>query len=101
MMENDRPLAEILLATHNGEKYLSELLDSVINQTYGNILITISDDSSNDNTMEIIRHYQEQYPNLFRIIPHDERFGNARDNFFFLLQNAKADHVFLCDQDDV
>lgn len=101
MMENDRPLAEILLATYNGEKYIGELLDSLIDQTYENILITVSDDCSTDTTMEIIGRYQDNHPGLFRIIPHNERFGNAKDNFFFLLRNAVADHVFLCDQDDV
>ena len=101
MMENDRPLVEILLATYNGEKYLSELIDSLLEQSYRNILITISDDSSTDGTMEIIGKYQDEYPGLFRILPHADRFGNAKDNFFFLLRNSVADYVFLCDQDDV
>lgn len=101
MMENDRPLVEILLATYNGEKYLSELIDSLLEQSYRNILITISDDSSTDGTMGIIRKYKDEYPGLFRLLPHTDRFGNAKDNFFFLLRNSVADYVFLCDQDDV
>ena len=101
MMENDRPLVEILLATYNGEKYLSELIDSLLEQSYRNILITISDDSSTDGTMGIIKKYKDEYPGLFRILPHTDRFGNAKDNFFFLLRNSVADYVFLCDQDDV
>ncbi len=101
MMENDRPLVEILLATYNGEKYLSELIDSLLEQSYRNILITISDDSSTDGTIGIIRKYKDEYPGLFRILPHTDRFGNAKDNFFFLLRNSVADYVFLCDQDDV
>ena len=60
MMENDRPLVEILLATYNGEKYISELIDSLLEQTYRNIMITISDDSSTDGTMEIIGKYQDE-----------------------------------------
>ena len=68
MMENDRPLVEILLATYNGEKYLSELIDSLLEQSYRNILITTSDDSSTDGTMGIIKKYKDEYHGLFRIL---------------------------------
>ena len=51
---------DILLATYNGEKYLKEQLDSILNQTYKNIRIIISDDCSKDTTPEILKEYQKK-----------------------------------------
>ncbi len=51
---------DILLATYNGEKYLREQLDSILNQSYTNFRLIISDDSSTDNTLEILKEYVEQ-----------------------------------------
>ena len=47
IMENT---IEIWLATHNGRKYIRELLDSLLTQSYENILLTIYDDYSQDDT---------------------------------------------------
>ena len=41
---------DILLATYNGEKYLREQIDSILNQTYKNIRLIVSDDCSKDGT---------------------------------------------------
>ena len=48
------PKVNILLSTYNGEKYLSEQLDSLLAQTYPNITICIRDDGSKDNTLSIL-----------------------------------------------
>ena len=51
---------DVLVATYNGEKYLREQLDSIINQTYKNIRILISDDCSKDKTQEILQEYEKK-----------------------------------------
>ena len=51
------PLVSIILCTYNGERFLKEQLDSIINQTYANIEIIISDDCSTDNTKKILYEY--------------------------------------------
>ncbi len=90
----------ILLATHNSEKYLPCQIDSLINQTYGNIKIVISDDSSNDKTEEIIEDYIKKDSRILRI-KSKKRLGSAQANFMFLLQNAPtADFYAFCDHDD-
>ena len=45
---------DILLATYNGEKYIKEQIESILNQTYKNIKLIISDDCSTDNTRKIL-----------------------------------------------
>ena len=46
---------DILMATYNGEKYLAEQIDSILNQTYKNIRLIISDDASKDGTRKILK----------------------------------------------
>jgi glycosyltransferase involved in cell wall biosynthesis len=91
----------IILATYNGELYIKEQIDSIINQTYKKWILFISDDCSNDDTLRIIREYEGKYPEKIKIINMNKKFGNASDNFLFLLKNAFADLYFFCDQDDI
>ena len=91
----------ILLATYNGEKYLREQIDSLLNQTYQDFIIYISDDNSSDSTLEIIKYYKDKFPNKFQILNHELSFGSAKGNFLFLLKNVDSDVFLFCDQDDV
>ena len=54
------PKIEILLATYNGEKYVGEQIDSIINQTYNNWELLIRDDNSKDRTLEILKEYEKK-----------------------------------------
>ena len=45
---------DILLPTYNGEKYLKEQIESILNQSYKDIRLIISDDCSKDNTPSIL-----------------------------------------------
>ncbi|MDD6551335.1 MAG: glycosyltransferase family 2 protein [Lachnospiraceae bacterium] len=93
---------QILLATHNGEKYVGTQLDSLIAQQLrpeDHYSILISDDTSSDGTTEIIREYQERYPSVIEILP-SQVSGSAKDNFIRLMGASDGDIVFFCDQDD-
>lgn len=88
----------VLISTYNGEKYLKEQLDSILNQTYQNIEIMIRDDGSKDTTLEIIKEYQKKYHNI--MLQEGENLGFLR-SFFKLLEFENADYFAFCDQDDV
>jgi len=96
-----KPLVEIVLATHNGEKYLEEQLDSLLGQSYNNILITIRDDNSSDNTRNILKNYKSLYPKTIRLFWNDSEAEGPIENFSTLISIAKASYIMLCDQDDV
>ena len=87
----------VLISTYNGEKYLEEQLDSILNQTYKNIEIVIRDDGSKDSTIDIIKKYQEKYDNI--ILKEGTNIGFIK-SFFQLLDFANADYYAFCDQDD-
>lgn len=91
----------ILLSTFNGEKFIKELLNSVLNQTINNFKIFVRDDGSTDQTPNLINAFKIKYPDVF-IILNDEK-GNLgpRDSFFELLKQAEGSYFLYCDQDDV
>lgn len=61
------PKVSIVLPTYNGERWLKESLDSIINQTFTDWELIIVDDCSIDNTLKIAEQYQNEYGNI-RII---------------------------------
>jgi rhamnosyltransferase len=92
----------LLLATFNGENYLSEQLDSIQNQLGIEVLIAASDDCSSDNTAQLLNNAQTENSQLI-VLP-SKKMGSAAANFFRLLRDAdfsNVDYVGLSDQDDI
>ena len=88
----------VVMSTYNGEKYLKEQLDSILNQTYKNIDIYIRDDGSKDNTVKILEDYKDKYINIF--VTYGENVGYAK-SFYKVLEQANGyDYYAFCDQDD-
>ena len=90
---------DILLPTYNGEKYLREQLDSILNQTYKNIRLIISDDCSKDSTPVILEEYKNK-DNRIELYLQKENIGVVK-GIEFLLGKVKSDYYMLADQDDV
>lgn len=90
---------DILIATYNGEKYIEEQLNSILNQTYKNINILISDDCSKDETLNILQKYANLYSNI-SVFTHEKNLGYKK-NFEFLLSKVESKYYMLCDQDDI
>ena len=57
---DDKPLISIITVVFNGEKYLEETIQSVINQTYSNVEYIIIDGGSTDGTLDIIKKYEKK-----------------------------------------
>ena len=91
----------ILLATYNGEKFLQEQLNSILNQSYSNWHLYIHDDNSTDNTVKIIKEYVSKYPDHITFFDDDISFKSASLNFSYLMQKVSSDYLMFCDQDDV
>ena len=89
----------VVLCTHNGERYLREQLESVVNQTYPIAELIIQDDNSSDATMRIVEEYAQKYPFVSYKINRPSLGVNQ--NFLTALRSAKGDFVAICDQDDV
>ena len=57
---DDKPLISIITVVFNGEKYLEETIQSVINRTYSNVEYIIIDGGSSDGTLDIIKKYEDK-----------------------------------------
>lgn len=90
---------DILLATYNGEKYLKEQIESILNQTYSNFRLIISDDCSTDKTIEILKEF-EQKDSRIEVYYQKENLGTL-NNFEFLLKKVQNNIFALSDQDDI
>ena len=89
-----------MLAVFDGEKYLKEQIDSILNQTVKNIKIIIRDDGSRDSSPQIIDNYCNRYPQIISKLD-GAPTGSAKQNFAELLKNCDSDYIMFCDQDDV
>ncbi len=89
-------MISVCIATYNGEKYIKEQLDSIINQLDQNDEIIISDDGSSDRTLNIIESYNDN-----RIVLYKNSFKDVVLNFEFVIGKSKGDYIFLSDQDDI
>ncbi|MDD3895151.1 MAG: glycosyltransferase family 2 protein [Syntrophomonadaceae bacterium] len=99
MVSQKNPKVQVILSTYNGEKYLRELLNSLLAQVYPNTNILIRDDGSKDGTTDILHVYKD-LPNIEIIF--GENIG-AINSFFELLKMVAedTDYIAFCDQDDV
>ena len=94
-------MIDILMATNNGEPYIAQQLDSVMDQSYTDWRLIVRDDGSGDNTVTILKKYQDRYPGKIMIVPSNRPSGSAMRNFFKLLDYAESEYIMLSDQDDV
>ena len=90
---------DILLATYNGEKYLVEQLESILNQTYKDFNLIISDDCSEDSTVKILEEYAKKDSRI-TIFKQEKNLG-VISNFEFLLSKVESDYFMFSDQDDI
>jgi len=93
---------QILLATYNGEKYIAQMLDSILAQRFTDWHLIVSDDMSKDSTADILQEYALKYPQRITFYRSGMRFGNAQNHFMHLLEKFHdAAYIMFCDQDDV
>lgn len=90
-------MISVCMATYNGEKYLREQLDSILQQLSLEDELVVSDDGSTDGTLAILQGYADDHANV-RILkgPHK----GVIKNFEHAIAEAQGDVIFLCDQDD-
>ena len=90
----------IRLMCYNQEKYIAQAIDSILMQRVDfDYEIVVGDDYSTDSTLKIINKYQENYPQLFKILERNHRVGRLR-NFAETVENCRGKYIALLDGDD-
>lgn len=90
-------MISVAMTTYNGEKYIVEQLDSILNQTVPVDEVIIFDDKSTDLTLNILKQYQDD---RIKVYVNNENVGYI-ENFYRAINNCNGDYIFLADQDDV
>lgn len=96
--KKNMPMVAVLMSSYNGEKYIEEQLESILNQTYQNLVIYVRDDGSSDNTRAILEIYQKQGK---IVLIKGENQGYISSFFTLLTLCESADYYAWCDQDDI
>lgn len=104
------PRVAIVLATYNGEEFLSLQLDSLLAQEFTDIVIVARDDGSRDTTLAILQRYAGVHPNKFKLLESNAKNLGASASFSTLINYVLANkealgleqaYIMCCDQDDV
>ncbi|MCP8319033.1 MAG: glycosyltransferase, partial [Candidatus Methylarchaceae archaeon HK01B] len=91
------PKITILMSVYNGEKYLREAIDSILNQTFKDFEFLIINDGSTDRTVEILRSYHDS---RIKIITNEKNMGLTK-SLNKGLKIARSEYVARMDADDI
>ena len=94
----NKPIVSVAMSTYNGEKYIAEQIDSILNQEGVQVFIVIRDDGSEDSTVNIIEEYLDR-GNIRLIKGKNIGFGRSFMQALFACEDS--DYYAFSDQDDV
>jgi glycosyltransferase involved in cell wall biosynthesis len=86
----------VAMATYNGDKYISEQLESIASQSVLPAEVVITDDCSSDSTIEIIQQFASTAPFPVKLVRNAERLGYA-GNFFKACRSSSQPLIAFCD----
>ena len=95
----EQELVSVIMPTYNGEEFIAESIDSILNQTYKNLELLITDDNSTSQAfLDLLDSYAEK-DNRIKIFHLDKNYGPgvARNNS---IKKAKGRYIAFCDSDD-
>ena len=93
------PRVTVGLPVYNGASFLCETLDSILNQTFRDFEVVISDNASDDETPSICQEYA-QHDSRIRVIRHSRNRGSTA-NFQFVLSEARGEYFIWVAADDL
>lgn len=96
------PKVLVLMATYNGERYLSEQIESILGQKDVNVSLLITDDCSTDGSYELARKYSQADSRVISM-RNETNVGVGMNflNMLYAVPNGQYDYVAFSDQDDV
>ncbi len=98
-MEFNAPKVSVLMPAYNSEKYISEAIESILNQTFKDFEFIIIDDCSTDKTWNIIQKYEKQDSRITAV--KNEKNMGIPINRNKLVSMAKGKYVVWQDSDDI
>jgi len=99
-MTGSNPLVSVVIPLYNAQKYINETIESVINQTYTNWELLVVDDCSTDNSIELVKEFENKDSRI-RLIESETNFGGPARPRNIGIDNAKGEYIAFLDADDV
>lgn len=94
------PLVSVGVTVYNGADFLPRALDSALGQrTEFPLEIVVGNDASTDGTAEVLRHYQQRYPDIVRPLNHPRNVGMQR-NYYETYEHCRGKYIARLDADD-
>ncbi|WP_426475251.1 glycosyltransferase family 2 protein [Chryseobacterium balustinum] len=90
----------VALCTYNGEKYIREQIDSILEQSLKVDEIIVCDDGSTDKTLSILAEFENKFPDIFKIHINEKNLRSVK-NFEKTISLCTGEIIFLSDQDDI
>ena len=91
------PRITVLMPVHNGERYLKNCIESILNQTFKDFEFLVVDDGSTDTTRDIINSYKDDRINLVK----NERNLGLVASLNIGLENSRGEYIARIDADDI
>ena len=95
----ESPLVSVMVYNYNYGRYLRECLDSIINQTYPNVEICLSDNCSTDDSWDIALEYRDRYPDIFSIAENRVNFGSHSNVLNCSYLRMGKYYLYMCSDD--
>ncbi|PID49962.1 MAG: glycosyl transferase family 2 [Proteobacteria bacterium] len=92
---------QVLLSTWNGERWLGELLDSLLQQSFQDWTLLVRDDGSSDQTCQLLVAWQRRWPQKLVLLETAYEHLGSTASFSRLVELSQAPYLMFCDQDDV
>ena len=97
---NNEPYITIGIASYNYGKYLKRAFDAIKKQSFKDFEVLYCDDASSDNSVEIIKSFINDNPEIsIHLIEGEENLG-VMENKNRILANARGKYILICDADD-
>lgn len=87
----------VILTVYNRELFLSRSIDSLINQRFSNWELIAIDDGSTDNSLKVLRSYEEDFPNIKILHQENQKIAQSRNRGIFF---SSGKYITFLDSDD-
>lgn len=92
------PTVSVIIPCYNRGQFISETIDSVLNQTFEDFEVFCIDDGSTDETREVLQHYGNQ----ITVLEHDGRVNKGQSAAINLgIRHARGEYIGVLDSDDL
>lgn len=92
------PKVSIIMPTYNGERYIVEAIESVLQQTFQDFELIVVDDGSTDGTASIVRNFQERDGRIKYFYKQNGGVATASN---YAIERAGGEYIAICDHDDI